>query len=316
MQMIDAAQIRALLDWEGVLQALQQAHLGARPAGDSYFIGDAEYGLFSRGVVLPGYGAGVKVCSIYPAGNAATPPVPTEQAAFIVIDEASKAIAAILDGPEITRWKTAADSALAARKLSREDSAVLLVMGAGPIAQALADAYLHIRPSLREVLLWNRTPAKLMATCAELQARGVNARIVDDLDPAMARADIIASATSAPAPLIRGELVRPGTHLDLVGGYRADMREADDQAVANARIFVDDQDSAACAGDILGPLQAGVIQPGQIEGDLYDLCQRSPFARAATDRTLYKNAGGAHLDLVVGQYALGRLKARAKGLGA
>jgi len=153
MQVISAQEIAAVLDWGGVLEALRQAHLGARPAGDSYFVGDERYGLFSRGVVLPSLGAGLKVCSIHPANSLANPPLPTEQAAFLVIDEQSKAIVAILDGPEITRWKTAADSALAAQRLSREDSAVLLVLGAGPVARALVDAYLHIRPAIREVLL-------------------------------------------------------------------------------------------------------------------------------------------------------------------
>ncbi|BGE66922.1 TPA: ornithine cyclodeaminase [Pseudomonas aeruginosa] len=309
MQVISANEISSVMNWSGVLDSLRQAHLGTRPAGESLFIGDTSYSLFSRGVVLPGLGAGIKVCSIYPANNSATPPLPTEQAVFLVIDENSKSIVAALDGPEITRWKTAADSALAAQKLSREDSSVLLVLGAGPIAQALTDAYLHIRPSIDEVLLWNRTASKLSEAYETLELRGISVSIVSDLDAAISKADIITSATSSSTPLVRGELVRPGTHVDLVGGFRVDMREADDNVVKEARIFVDDRSTSACSGDIQVPLQNGVITEDQIEGDLFDLCQHTSFSRTASDKTVYKNAGGAHLDLIVSQYVIGRLKA-------
>jgi ornithine cyclodeaminase len=304
MQILSAPQIQAVLTWEGVLRALHRGHLGPRPIGGSYFIGDAGFGLFSRGVILPGQGAGFKLASIHPANGEADPPLPSEHAAFIVLDERSKGIAALLDGAEITRWKTAADSALAARWLSREDSEVLLVLGAGPVARALTDAYLHIRPSIREVLLWNRTPSKVEAARAALEARGIRVRVVDDLDAAVARADIITSATSTSTPVIRGACVRPGTHVDLVGGYRPDMQEADVEVLRGARIFVDDRQNAAHAGDIQIPLQAGVIDAGQIEADLFDLCQSRSFQRSPEARTVYKNAGGAHIDLLVSLHAV------------
>jgi ornithine cyclodeaminase len=310
MQILSAESINSLLDWDGVLDALHNAHLGPRPVGDSFFLGDADYGLLSRGVIFPGSGAGLKLASMYPANTSATPPLPVEDAAFLVIDENTKAIAAILDGPEISRWKTPADSALAAKKLSREDSRVLLVLGAGPIAKALVDVYLHIRPSIREVLLWNRTSSKLDKTFADLKARNINVQVVTDLDAAVKQADIITSATSSSTPLIRGEFVRPGTHVDLIGGYRPDMQEADSDVLAKARIFVDDRSTAACSGDIQIPLLAGVISQEQIEGDLFDLCQNSAFTRAADEITVYKNAGGAHFDLVVSQYAISKSKAK------
>lgn len=310
MQIVSAQDIRSVLDWEGVITALHHGHLGERPLGDSYFLGDTRFGLFSRGVILPGQGAGFKLASLHPANSQASPPLPMEQAAFLVLDERTKAIAALLDGPEITRWKTAADSALAARRLSREDSEVLLVLGAGPVARALAEAYLHIRPGLREVLLWNRTSARLEPTRAELAARGIAVRVVDDLDAAVARADIVTSATSATAPMIRGECLRPGTHVDLVGGYRPDMQEADHEVLRGARIFVDDRQNAGESGDILIPLREQVISEDQIEGDLFDLCQMPVFRRTPEDRTVFKNAGGAHLDLIVGLHALARLASR------
>ncbi|WP_321964392.1 ornithine cyclodeaminase [Paraburkholderia sp. J7] len=310
MQTISAQQIQSVLDWCGILEALRQGHSGPRPIGDGYFIGDASFGLFSRGVILPGKGAGVKIASIHPANGAADPPLPTEQAAFLVLDERTKGLAAMLDGPEITRWKTAADSALAARWLSGEHSEVLLVLGAGPVARSLTDAYLHIRPSIREVLLWNRTRSKLEAARLALEARHLRVRIVEDLDAAVASADIIVAATSATTPMIRGKCVRPGTHVDLVGGYRPDMREADCDVFRGARIFVDDRQNAAESGDIQIPMRAGVIAEGDIEADLFDLCRMHAFRRSPGDRTVYKNAGGAHLDLIVSQYVVEQLKAR------
>jgi len=308
MQFISAAQIDSVLDWDGVLQALLAAHRGSRPVGDGFFLGDAQFGLLSRGVILPGAGAGIKIASMCPANAQATPARPMEDAAFIVVDETTKSISAVLDGPAISRWKTPGDSALAATRLSGVDSRVLLVLGAGPIARGLVDAYLHIRPSLREVLLWNRTAHKLEKTASELRAKGVSVTLVDDLDAAVARADIIASATSAATPLIRGEHVKPGTHVDLLGGYRPDMQEADSDTLHKARIFVDDRNNAALSGDIQIPLSAGLITPQQIEGDLYDLCQNDDFRRSADDVTVYKNAGGAQFDLVVSQCVISRTR--------
>ncbi|SDS22113.1 ornithine cyclodeaminase [Halopseudomonas litoralis] len=308
MRFISAEEISAVVSWDGVLNALYAAHQDARPLGDNVFVGDTDYGLFTRSVVLPGLGAGVKVSSIYPANSMAVPAQPTEQAVFLVIDEQTKAIAAILDGPTITRWKTAADSALAAQRLSRDDSRVLLALGSGPIAQALVEAYLHIRPSIDTILLWNRTTSRLTETHELLQRRGIKARIVTDLDAAVTEADIITSATSSTSPLIRGALIQPGTHIDLVGGFRPDMREADDDAARNSRIFVGDHASAVQSGDLHGPLKTGIISAEQIELDLYGLCQQPSIQRADEDITLYKNAGGAHLDLIVAQHVLSQLK--------
>lgn len=259
-------------------------------------------------MILPERGAGLKLASIHPANAGATPPLPVEQAAFLVIDQDTKAVAAILDGPAITACKTAADSALAARRLSRQDSEVLLVLGAGPVARALTEAYLHIRPAISRVLLWNRSPRKVEQACTELRSQGLDAVVVDDSDKAVAEADIISSATSTTTPLIRGIRLRPGTHVDLVGGFRPDMREADDEVMRNARIFVDDRGSATVSGDILAPLESGVIDESCIEGDLFDLVPRTDLERRTDEITVYKNAGGAYLDLVISPYVLSRLE--------
>ncbi|MGE8064594.1 ornithine cyclodeaminase family protein [Pseudomonas sp. NPDC089569] len=307
MRIITSSEINSVMGWDAVLEALYAAHLGPRPTGDSFFLGDANYGLLSRGVILPGFGAGLKIASMCAANSHAQPPRPVEDAAFVVIDESTKAIKAVLDGPAITRWKTAADSIVAARKLSRKDSSVLLVLGAGPVSKSLVDAYLHIRPTISKVLLWNRTPSKLNETCQELRGRGVKVEIVEDLSAAVSEADIISAATSSTIPLIEGRDVKPGTHVDLVGGYREDMQEADIDLISKSRIFVDDRSTSYVSGDIHIPLALGAISEAQIEGDLYDLCQDEGFSRAPGDITVYKNAGGAHFDLVISQFVISQL---------
>jgi ornithine cyclodeaminase/alanine dehydrogenase-like protein (mu-crystallin family) len=131
--------------------------------------------------------------------------------------------------------------------------------------------------------------------------------VVSDLDAAVSKADSICTATSAASPLIKREFVRPGTHIDLVGGFRPEMQEAESEVLRNARIFVDDRANAGFSGDIHIPLIEGVITPSQIEADLFELCQMESFSRTSQQLTVYKNAGGAHLDLMVSQYVIERL---------
>jgi len=307
MKIFTASEIHAVLDWESAINAIYHAHLGERHNGDGFFLGDSQFGLLSRGVILPGKGAGLKLASICPDNAKSEPPRPVEDAAFIVIDQHTKSIRAVLDGPAITQWKTAADSVTAARILSRQESKTLLVLGAGPVATALVDAYLHIRPGITRILLWNRTAEKLRATLHTLQSRGINAEIVTELNEAVKSADIITSATSSSTPLIFGQYVKPGTHVDLLGGYRPDMQEADCEIIQRSRLFVDDRTNALMAGDLHVPLDLQLISADKIEADLYELCQATAFEREEDDITVYKNAGGAHLDLAVSLMALSRL---------
>ncbi|WP_199286328.1 ornithine cyclodeaminase family protein [Pseudogemmobacter humi] len=241
----------------------------------------------------------MKIASIHPPNLTRAEPLPAEDAAFAVIDEDSKRISAILDGAELTRWKTAADSALGSRILSRPDSETLLVLGAGPIAAALAEAHVHVRPAIRRILLWNRSPDRLAEMRRLLGPLQRELRVESDLPGAVRQADIITSATGSREPLIRGEDVRPGTHVDLVGGYTPDMREADDQLVAKADVHVNFRASAiGQVGDICQPISNGTISEKDIRGDLFDLVGRD-LSRRLGGITLYKNAGGAYMDLLV-----------------
>lgn len=299
MRLISAHDLRAALTWEKAIAALRSGHQSSRPVTQDMLLQHGAFSLFGRGVVMSGFGAGMKVAAIFPPRAAKSPAEPSEDALFLLIGESSKRIELIVDGPELTRWKTGADSALGSQLLSREDSRTLLVIGAGPIAIALCKAHLAARPGISEVLLWNRTSERLIPLRDEIALYGRKTTIVDDLSDAVARADIITSATGSTAPLVLGKWVRPGSHVDLVGSYAPHMREADDELMARARVYVDYRATALDGpGDICKPLESGALTPDAIRGDLFDMV-RSPPERAAQDITVYKNAGGAHLDLLV-----------------
>ena len=153
---------------------------------------------------------------------------------------------------------------------------------------------------MRQVLVWNRTAGRAVALAERLRRGGVAAFVVDDLCIAVREADTICCCTRSHAPLLRGVDIRPGTHLDLVGSYTSATREADDEAARRARIFVDRREPAfAGVGDILGPIASGAIREADVLGDLYDLVTGSVVGRQSeTEITLFKNAGGGHLDLM------------------
>ena len=205
---------------------------------------------------------------------------------------------AMLDGRALTAWRTAAASALAARYLARADASHLLIVGAGALARHLVRAHAAVRP-VRTVTLWNRTRRSANALASALADTGLAVSVADDLEAAARAADIISCATLASTPLLRGAWIREGTHIDLVGGFTATMREADDETVRRARIYVDTRAGALSeAGDIVDPIARGVIAPTDIAGDLFDLCRGKVRGRTAqAEITLFKSVGSAIEDL-------------------
>ncbi len=237
-----------------------------------------------------------KVCTIIP-GNTAGPAV---QALVDVFDAATGAPVAVIDGTELTYWKTASVSAMAATYLARPDAEVLVMVGAGALAAYLVDAHRAVRPSLATVLVWNRDPAK-----AEALADRVGGTAVTDLEAACRDASVVSCATAATAPLVRGQWLAPGTHLDLVGGFSPPMREADDDAVRRSTLVVDHAATIDAAGDLCHPVADGVCRRADI-ADLFDLASgRHPGRTSGPEITLFKSAGGGHLDLFAAGALLG-----------
>jgi ornithine cyclodeaminase len=217
---------------------------------------------------------------------------------------------AVIDGTAITHWRTAADSALGAKFLAPPNPEVLLVVGAGEMAAWLVRAHRTVRPSLRRLIVWNRTMARADALAARLREEELAAEATADLDAATRIADVITTCTRSHEPLIKGANLRPGVHLDLVGGYTPATREADDEAARRARVFVDRRESALHGvGDILQPIASGAIKESDVLGDLYDVATGAAGRQSAADVTFFKNAGGGHLDLMTCDAVFQRLGA-------
>ena len=311
MLVVDAAAIDRVLAYPDLIAALAEAfragvtapprhhHTIPRPDGDATLL------------LMPawedrGTHAGVKIVSVFP-GNAARAKASVLGAYLLLSGETGEPLA-VLDGRVLTLWRTAAASALAATYLARTDARRLVMVGAGALAPRLIAAHAAVRP-IDTVLIWNRTPAKAEALAAALDRPGLVVAAADDLAAAVAAADIVSVATLSPDPLIRGAWLAPGTHLDLVGAYTPAMREADDAAVAKARVYVDTRAGALKeAGDIVRPIAAGVITGADIAGDLADLCRGTVAGRRSDGEiTLFKSVGAAVEDLAAAVLVYERL---------
>ncbi len=244
---------------------------------------------------------GVKIVSVVP-GNA-TRGVASVIGAYVLMSGMTGAPLAVLDGTRLTLWRTAAASALAADHLARTDARRLVMIGAGSLAEHLIEAHCAIRP-IEEVAIWNRTADKAEALAAKFAGRPFTVRAVDDLAAAVGAADVVSAATMSTTPILKGAWLKPGTHVDLVGGYTPTMREADDEAIRRARVFADTRAGATKeAGDLTQPLASGVLSPDGIVGDLADLCRGGVGGRAsAGEITLFKSVGTALEDLVAARF--------------
>jgi ornithine cyclodeaminase len=239
---------------------------------------------------------GVKIVTVSPDNNAVGKPA--VMGVYLLLDGVTGEPKALIDGPRLTQWRTAAASALAADYLARADASRLLVIGAGALAPFLARAHAAVRP-IREIRVWNRTPANARKVADELSADGMDASVVDDLDEALNWADIVSCATISQTPLVKGVLLRPGVHIDLVGGFTPAMRESDDDTIRRARVYVDTRAGATKeAGDIVQPLASGVLTEEAIVGDLHELARGEKTGRQTPQEiTLFKSVGAALEDL-------------------
>jgi ornithine cyclodeaminase/alanine dehydrogenase-like protein (mu-crystallin family) len=299
MRLVDAAEVRKSLTFPVLIEALEAAHRRPKMEVQDGFLGSEHAQYFVRHAVDRGRFMASKLITSFPA-NLAGGKLPAVQAVCVLFDGADGRPLAVIDGTEITYWRTAADSALGAKLLAPAAPTTLLLVGAGEMAKWLVRAHLTVRPSLRRVLIWNRTGERAVSTAAELAKEGVAAEATDDLALATRAADMIAACTRSHEPLVRGADLKPGVHVDLVGGYTPQTREADDETMRRALIFVDRRESAFYGvGDILQPIASGVIAERDVLGDLYDLVPGAVVGRRSErDITVFKNAGGGHLDLM------------------
>jgi len=239
---------------------------------------------------------GTKTVTVFPANS--TRNLPSIFGSYLLLDGTSGVPLATMDGARLTVWRTAAASALAARSLVRQDAQNMLMVGAGALAPFLIRAHLAVRP-YRQIKLWNHRFGRAAALAAELAAQGLPVSAVEDLEAAVRQADLVSCATLSVDPLIKGDWLQAGTHVDCVGAFRPSMRETDDAVVARATLFCDTRAGALKeAGDLAQPMASGLITEASIAADLFDLAaKRHRGRRSGEEITLFKSVGTAIEDL-------------------
>ncbi len=309
MRILDGAAVDAALSYPALVDTLQAAFakgavapprhhhavaLDGRPEATLLLMPAWE--ARAPGSPFAGRYMGLKSVTVYP-DNAARG-APAVLGSYLLMSAETGETLAVMDATRLTAWRTAAASALASRYLSRPDAARLLMVGAGALAPFLVRAHASVRP-LREVRVWNRSRVRAEALVADLARLGIAAAIADDLAAAASEADIVSTATLSSEPLVGGAWLKPGTHVDCVGAFKPTMRETDDEAVRQARIFVDTRTGAfAEAGDILQPLREGVIGREAVLGELAELCRGTVQGRASPGEiTFFKSVGASIEDL-------------------
>lgn len=306
---IDGPTLARLLDPASLVAALAEGFKTAPPQPPRTHLSIKGVGVDDATLLLmPAWNArytGVKTATIHPSnGNLGLPSV---HGAYLLKDTTTGKDLAFIDGTLLTRLRTAAASALASQFLSRPDSSTLLMVGAGSLAPHLIRAHSVVRP-IRRVLVWNRSMDAVQPLIGELD---MPIEPVSDLDGAVAQADIISCATLSTTSLVRGDLLQNGTHLDLVGAYRSDMRESDAQAVLRSQVFVDTHDAARHeAGDLIRAAAETDWSFDQVRGDLAGLCSgRAPGRTDPEAITLFKSVGASLEDLIAAGLAWERFKA-------
>lgn len=300
---LTASDVEPLMNWLDLTEALADGH--RRPPAEIRDVLIARGGdrLLSRAAWIDGLGLGVKSVTVYPGNPAAGRP--SVQGAMTVFDDATGAPEAVIDNAPITKWKTAGDSLLGARLLMRPGARRLTIIGAGAVAASLIEAYGALIPEL-EVRIWARRPE----AAADLAARNIQAEAASTLEEAVGWADIVASCTMAKEPILQGAWLRPGQHVDLIGAFTPEMREADDPVLQRGRLFVDSRASTiGHIGELMIPMAAGVIGEADVQGDFHDLIAGRAGRRSDNEITVFKNGGGAHLDLMTARMMLTRWRA-------
>lgn len=287
-----------LLSWQGLTDALEAGHrLPKAEIGDTFLYRDPDT-LLSRSAWIDGLGIAVKSATVFPENSRNNKPV--GNGGVCLYSDTDGTLEALVDFHLVTKWKTAGDSLLAATKLARVASKNILIVGAGSVGKSLVKAYKSGFPDAH-ISVWSRTilSAKLLAETYP----GVT--VVEELEPAVRAADIVSCATMSSTPVVLGDWLQPGQHIDLIGAYRSDMREVDNAAIGRAQIFVDSRETTLDhIGELKTPLEQGVIGREDVIADFYDLAS-GKFTRTSDDEiTLFKNGGGAHLDLMTSRYIL------------
>ena len=302
MQQLSAEQVNAALSYPALLNALRDAFCAdiTVPMRHHHDMANPKASRETTLLLMPawqaGEKAGVKLVTVAPDNGALD--LPSIQGIYVLFDLHSGTPELMMDAPSLTAKRTACASALAASYLARKDASSLLMVGTGALSSQLIRAHCTVR-NISRVTVWGRDPQKAQAICDAVADLDIRCEIATDIESAIQDADIISVATLSQTPLIQGQWLKPGQHLDLVGAYRPDMREADDEVIRRADVFVDTRPGATKeTGDIKIPLDTGVLSLDDIHADLFQLCgQQHPGRQSDEAITLFKSVGHALEDL-------------------
>lgn len=300
MLIIPDTEIARLLDYKKLIEALREVfqseytmplrhhHFYKTPEGDENTL-----------ILMPVWNSqymGLKQVTVAPAN--AMKDRPSIFAQYILSDSITGEPLAMMNATEITARRTACTSALAASYLCREDAEHLLIVGGGKVAQHLAQAHMAVG-EFKKVSVWMRNLTKMEVFVGNLKDQGIPAEAVIDLEKSARQADLISCATPTKTPIIKGEWVKPGTHLDLMGSYKPDTRETDDDAIRKSSIFVDSRAGALHeSGELALPIAAGIITQKDVKADIVELIKGIHPGRTSSEEiTLFKSAGLAIEDL-------------------
>jgi len=302
MKQLDASQVQQALNFPTLIDALKQAFCSdiTVPMRHHHDMDNPNASRETTLLLMPawqsGDKAGVKMVTVAP--DNAKIGLPSIQGIYLLMDLHTGTPEIMMDAPTLTTNRTAGASALAASFLARKDASHLFVVGTGALSPQLIRAHHAVSP-ITKVTVWGRSKDKAQAVIDQVSELGLDCAITDSIEAGVKQADIISVATLSQTPLIKGEWLSAGQHLDLVGAYRPDMREADDEVIRRCRIFVDSRPGATKeTGDIRTPLETGVMTLEDINADLFQLCAGEHQGRSSdSEITLFKSVGHALEDL-------------------
>ena len=304
MKFLSANDLDERLDFPSLIDALAQAFAGGfvAPARHHHVI-ERGAGKTATHILMPAWTAasngphaflGSKIVSVFPAN--AERGLPAVHGLYVLQSGETGEMLAAIDGTRLTLWRTAAASALAARSLARKDARTLLLVGSGAMAPFLARAHYAVRP-IERIAIWNHRKGGAERLAAMLAGEGFKTKVAENLEAEAGEADVISCATLSPAPLIRGQWLRAGQHVDIVGAFNFQTREVDDETLRRARIFIDTPAALTEGGDVASALKSGSIDRSAIVADLAGLCAGAPGRRNPQEITLFKSIGAAIEDL-------------------
>ncbi|PIA44532.1 hypothetical protein AQUCO_01700256v1 [Aquilegia coerulea] len=248
---------------------------------------------------------GVKIVTSFPQNSFRN--LPGIHATYLLFDSITGKTLALMDGTELTLWRTSCISALASKFLSRLNSQVLVMIGAGSLASHLIKAHLSVRPNLTKVIIWNRTLDKARNLVKKLQEEeelgNVSFEHGETLEEIIGSGDIVSCATSSETAMVKGEKLKEGAHLDLRKWFTTTMKECDDEAIRRGRVFVDNEAALVEAGELVSAFERGVVLPGDVCGRLVDLITDEKIGRTSfKELTVFKSVGSAVVDIVSAQF--------------